>query len=221
VVPVRHVLGTVPVEKDGSAYFRVPANCEIFFQALDAKGMAVQSMRSATQLHTGERLLCGGCHDQHREVPNLTGPLPIALQRPPSELKPDVDGSNPFSYPRLVQPVLDRHCVSCHSKDNGDPPNLEREPYHRNWYASYNNLVEDYGFYDYGDSHRTTPGQFGAYASKLYPLLRDGHYDVKLSEEEMHRITLWLDCASLFYGVYAKERGEAQLRGEIVQTAFE
>lgn len=221
VVPVRYVLGTTPVEADGSAHFRVPANCEVFFQALDDKGMAVQSMRSATQLHAGERLVCAGCHDRRHQVAKLTGPLPIALRREPVELKPDVDGSNPFSYPRLVQPVLDQHCVECHSKTPGKVPNLGREPYQRNWYASYNSLVEKYGFYDYRDPLRTTPGQFGAHASKLYQILRDGHYDVKLTPEEMHRITLWLDCTSMFYGVYEKERGEAQLRGEIARVAFE
>ena len=60
-----------------------------------------------------------------------------------------------------------------------------------------------------------------AYASKLYELLKTGHYDVKLSPEEMHRLTLWLDCSSLFYGVYEKEGGEAQLRGEIARPTWE
>ena len=36
--------------------------------------------------------------------------------RTPSRLRPDVDGTNPFSYPRLVQPVLDQHCVCCHQR---------------------------------------------------------------------------------------------------------
>lgn len=221
VVPVRYVLGTARVEADGSAFFRVPANCEVFFQALDEQGLAVQSMRSATQLHAGERLLCTGCHDRRHQTAQVVGPLPLALQRAPDQLKPDVDGSNPFSYPRLVQPVLDRHCVECHAKQPGKAPNLGREPYHRNWYASYNSLVEKYGFYNYKDPLRTTPGQFGARASKLYELLQQGHYDVKLTPEELHRIALWLDCTSMFYGVYEKERGEAQLRGEVVSTAFE
>ena len=63
VVPVRYVLGTVPVEADGSAHFIVPANKELFFQALDEQGLAVQSMRSATYLQEGERLVCQGCHE--------------------------------------------------------------------------------------------------------------------------------------------------------------
>ena len=60
-----------------------------------------------------------------------------------------------------------------------------------------------------------------ARASKLYQVLDKGHYDVKLSAEELHRLTLWLDCMSLFYGVYEKEGGEAQLRGEIARPTLE
>jgi hypothetical protein len=221
VVPVRYVLGTAPVEADGSAHFVVPANREIFFQALDEKGLAVQSMRSATHLQTGDRLVCAGCHEPKHRVALNTQSLPLALQRPPSRLEPDVDGSNPFSYPRLVQPVLDRHCVQCHQEKSDVAPNLGREPIVRNWYASYNSLVTKYGFYDYGDPYRTTPGRFGARASKLYELLQKGHHDVKLSDEEMYRITLWLDCASMFYGVYEREGGKAQLQGEIAKPTLE
>jgi len=221
VVPCRWVLGTVPVEEDGSAYFTVPANREIFFQALDQDGLAVQSMRSATHVRRGEHLSCAGCHEpKHRVAPSLDA-IPLALKRPPSRLTPDVEGSNPFSYPRLVQPVLDRHCVKCHAENADKAPSLAREPLVRNWYTSYNNLVPKFGFYNYGDSYRTTPGRFGARASKLYQLLEEGHYDVKLSDEDFHRLTLWLDCASMFYGVYERESGQAQLRGEIARPTLE
>ena len=37
-----------------------------------------------------------------------------ALQRPPSQIEPGPDGTRPFSYVRLVQPILDQHCVRCH-----------------------------------------------------------------------------------------------------------
>ena len=52
-------------------------------------------------------------------------------------------------------------------------------------------------------------------------MLAEGHYDVKLTEQEMHRITVWLDSVSNFYGVYEKEGGEAQLRGEIAHPTLE
>jgi hypothetical protein len=139
----------------------------------------------------------------------------------PSRLVPDVDGSNPFSYPRLVQPVLDRHCVKCHAENADEAPNLAREPIQKNWYASYVSLVSDYGFTSYGDGYRTTPGNFGARASKLFQILEEDHYDVKLSEQELHRITLWLDCASMFYGVYEQEGGQLQLRGEIARPTLQ
>ena len=223
VTLARYVLGTVPVEKDGSAHFTVPAYKEIFFQALDERGLAVQSMRSSTYLQAGQRMVCQGCHESRHHAPQLTKPS-LALMRQPSKLKPDVDGSNPFSYPRLVQPVLDRHCVSCHSEHPDKAPNLGRDLVQSGrstWFASYASLAQQYGFYDYKSGHRTTPGEFGAHASKLFKMLEKGHYDVKLSEEELHRITLWLDCCSIFYGVYEKEGGEAQLRGEIVRPTLE
>ena len=221
VVPVRHVLGTVPVEEDGSAHFVVPANREILFQALDERGMAVQSMRSATSLRAGEHLTCQGCHAAPNRSPTTKSLAPIALRKSPAHLKPDLDGSNPFSYPRLVQPVLDKNCVECHAKNSGKAPNLAREPFKNNWYASYGNITRKWGFWNYNDDYRTTPGQFGARAAKLLPMLEDGHYGVNLSDDEFHRLALWLDCSSMFYGVYEKEGGIAQLHGGHAQPTLE
>ena len=148
--------------------------------------------------------------------------MPLALRRAPSRLTPDVDGSNPFSYPRLVQPVLDQHCVECHAKTRrqGHQPRPRADraangtPRTTAWSPSSASTTT-------ATAYRTTPGQFGAQASKLYEMLQKGHYDVKLSDEEMHRLTLWLDCCSMFYGVYEKEGGEAQLRGEIARPTLE
>jgi hypothetical protein len=222
VVPVRYVLGTVPVEEDGSAHFVVPANREMFFQALDERGLAVQSMRSATYLHEGERLVCQGCHEPKHRAAQPRHASPLALRRRPSVLQADVDGANPFSYPRLVQPVLDRLCVKCHAESpkNARAPNLAREPIQNKWYASYNNLLP-YAFTNYGSNLITTPGKFGARASKLTEILDKGHHDVKLSDEDFHRIALWLDCCSMFYGVYEKEGGEAQLQGLVARPTLE
>jgi hypothetical protein len=221
IVPCRWVLGTVPVEADGSAHFTVPAYRELFFQALDDRGLAITSMRSGTQARQGERLVCQGCHEQKSQAAKVPAALPLALRRPPSALTPDVDGSKPFSYPRLVQPVLDRNCVPCHQKEQAKKaPTLAREPIAGGFYASYNTLV-GYGFTSYGDSYRTRPGQFGARASKLLAMLDKGHHEVVLSAEDLHRLTLWLDCCSMFYGVFEKEPGEAQLRGEVTRARLE
>ena len=224
VIVARYVLGTTPVESDGSAHFIVPPNVEIFFQALDEDGLAVQSMRSSTYLKPGERLSCVGCHDDQKSVPKMINYKPIAFQRPALPLTPDVDGTNPFSYPRLVQPVLDKKCVACHAENPEIAPRLDSEVIAKGrniWYASYHSLAPEYGFWKYGNPHRTTPGKFGARASKLYEILNNGHHDVQLSDEELHRITVWLDSSSVFYGVYEKEGGEAQLRGEIVEPTLQ
>ncbi|MBC8443187.1 discoidin domain-containing protein, partial [PVC group bacterium] len=122
----RAVLGTVPVESDGSAYFEAPVGKLVYFQALDERGLAVQSMRSGTYVHPGEQLTCQGCHEPKHRPPPRTSRVPLALRRAPSKIRSDVDGANPFNYPRLVQPVLDRNCVECHRKkkaiDLSGPP---------------------------------------------------------------------------------------------------
>jgi hypothetical protein len=217
----RWVLGTVPVEEDGSAHFEMPAQIEFLFQALDENGLAVQSMRSSSYVQPGESLSCIGCHENKNTAPPPMQPR--AMLRTASKIKPEtVPGAYPFSYPLLVQPVLDKHCVECHAKPESNTFSLAKEPIGRNkFYASYNNLVPKYGFTSYGDPLRTIPGKYGAHVSPLYKILKSGHYDVKLSDDEMHRIVLWLDCLSNFYGVYEKSGGEAQLRGELAFPTLE
>ena len=221
----RAILGTVPVEPDGSAHFLLPVGKPVYFQALDADGLAVQSMRSDTYAQPGETLLCQGCHDP-RSTRRSLGNTAAALQRPPSRIQPDVDGSKPFSFPRLVQPVLDRHCADCHTQNAGKPKaiDLRAGDWQKNpnrWYTSYINLRPYAFFLDNAvwTAPRTIAGQFGARVSKLYALLRAGHYDVKLPPADLHRLTLWLDANSDFFGSY--ERTDAQSRGEIVQPTLE
>lgn len=223
----RAVLGTVPVESDGSIYFHAPVGKPIYFQAIDQHGTAVQSMRSATYVHPGEQLVCLGCHERKHDTPQFTGSLPLALRRDPSPIRPDVDGSNPFNYVRLVQPVLDRHCVDCHQQQNAlDLSGLPSLAH--GWTRSYTNLAEKYGFYFHVSNgsirqpihggSRTTAGEFGARAAPLQQYLTPEHYDVQLPPEDLHRINLWLDANSEFYGAY--EDTEAQARGEIVYPSL-
>ena len=115
--PGKCVLGTVPVEADGSAHFVVPAGVLVFFQALDANGRARQTMRSATYVQPGEVQSCVGCHESRQTTPP-PAPLSLAARRAPSKITPGPSGSWPFRYDQLVQPVLDRSCVSCHGAAN-------------------------------------------------------------------------------------------------------
>lgn len=224
----RAVLGTVPIEADGSAHFEAPAGKLVYFQALDERGMAVQSMRSGTYVHPGEHLSCQGCHERKHRPPSVPRTMPLALRRAPSTLQPEPDGSNPYSFTRLVQPVLDRHCVACHQEEKAlDLGSAITGPH--GWTRSYTNLAGKYGFYFHVSNgsinsgvhggSRTIPGKFGARVSKLLEYLDEGHYGVKLPEDDFHRVTLWLDCNSEFYGAYHDI--EAQARGEVVYPTLD
>jgi len=226
----RAVLGTVPVDPDGSVYFEAPVGKPIYFQAIDQDGLAVQSMRSLTYVHPGEQLTCHGCHEPKLASSRESGTMPSAMRRAPVKIVAEVDGANPFNYPRLVQPVLDRHCVKCHTKNKPKAPDLTGTITRSNgWTQSYVSLASKYGFYFHvrngsintgvhGGS-RTIAGKFGARASKLYQMLAAGHHKVKLPAEDLHRITLWLDSNSEFYGAYYNTA--AQARGELVPPDLE
>jgi hypothetical protein len=224
----RAVLGTVPVEVDGSAFFEVPAGRPVYFQALDAQGLAVQSMRSVTYAHRGAQLACQGCHEPRHRASRPTERVPLALRRAPSRIQAEAEGANPFNFVRLVQPVLDRHCVNCHREKraldlSGVPEGKQ------GWTRSYASLAGRHGFYfhvtngsiDSGvhGGSRTRPGQFGARASSLLSYLDTRHYGVTLPDDDWRRVTLWLDSNSEFYGSY--ENTAAQARGDRVTPTLE
>ncbi len=209
----RMLLGTVPVETDGSAYFRAPAEKPLYFQAVDTDGRAVQGMRSIVYLQRGERRGCVGCH----EPPGTTAPARsvLAALRKPSDILPGPDGTKPFGYPRLVQPVLDRYCVACHdgaSGPNKSPLVLTGElegPFSR----SYVNL-KPYLRWPSPDAV-THPGQLGADASPLSTIVvNDTHRKyVELPDEQLRILYLWLDSHVPFYGTYEEEGLQAQQQG--------
>lgn len=120
----KRVWGFAKVEADGSAHFLAPANVSIYFLPLDAEGRALQRMRTFTHFMPGERQSCIGCHADRNYVsisPAQIGKS-IAAQRPPASLVPPPWGSDDgFSFARTVQPVLNRHCVKCHSGEDGAP----------------------------------------------------------------------------------------------------
>ena len=243
----RGVLGTAPVEEDGSAYFEIPAGKAVYFQALDENGLAVQSMRSATYVHSGEQLTCIGCHEDKwkKEKQDAASRRPTAIRRGPSKLTPGPEGSYPVLFPRLVQPVLDEKCVSCHEKEFkacglgaklsevgfGDHRE-KRQKKKRNWgwseamvslakFGNYqggraNTITLDY---KKGGGSRSIAGEVGARGSKLYEILKEGHYGVELSDEQWRRITTWLDTNCVFYGAYRDE--EKQLEGKVVFPLLE
>ncbi len=218
----RMLLGTVPVEADGSAYFRAPACRPLYFQAVDETERAVQTMRSATYLQPGQRRSCVGCHEPVGASPGRREVL--ALRRPPSVITPGPDGSKPFCYPRLVQPVLDRHCVACHDGSKGaDKSDLVLTGAPAGTFTrSYESLRPFVRWYEWGGntiSHVVTrPGHVGADGSPLLRTLADQtHADsAQLSAEDRRRIHIWLDGNAPFYGTYSEQEQRLQQKGRPV-----
>jgi hypothetical protein len=218
--PGKQVLGTVPVEADGSALFEVPARTPVLFQALNAQGRAVQTMRSLVYLQPGERQSCTGCHE-HRMQTTSQNVSARALLRAPSRIKPAPEGSRPFSYARLVQPVLDRHCVPCHDGKEPKRPVLTGEP-DGDFSKSYNALVSRVSFTAWNRPEQnfeplTEPLRFGALASPLSKMLDEGHGKVALTPEERERLNTWMDANALFYGTFDVTEQKKQLAGQKIE----
>ncbi|MCX8157699.1 MAG: hypothetical protein N3J91_14850 [Verrucomicrobiae bacterium] len=217
----RALLGTVPVEADGSAYFRVPARKPLYFQAVDESGRAVQTMRSAAYVQPGERRACVGCHEPIGTAAPVR-PL-LAARRPPSRLEPGPEGCLPFSYPRLVQPVLERNCVRCHDGSAGPGKStlaLTDQP-EGPFTRSYQNLKKYLRWYEWGGASisqiASLPGRAGADASPLTRILEDqNHRDIGLNEADRRALYLWMDANVPFYGTYDHAEQAAQRSGALI-----
>ena len=203
----KRILGTVPVEADGSAYFEVPPDRFVYFQLLDADGMMVQSMRSGVMVQSGERASCVGCHEERRTAPPTSTLSRQALGRAPSRLEGWHGPAREFSYLAEVQPVLDRHCVQCH--DFGTPAgkllNLAADrdlvfnvSYNELWRKKYIHVVGA------GPADTQAPRAWGSHASKLVPFLRRRLEPAgTLTREEFDRVVTWIDLNAPYYPSYA------------------
>ncbi len=188
---VRRLLGTVPVQPDGSSFFEIPANTPVSLQPLDAEGKALQLKRSWMVGMPGEHVSCVGCHDDQNSggtAPKLTQ----AAQLPPAKVQPWHGPTRGFSFIREVQPVLDKYCVGCHDDKHPERPRFDDASGH--FPKSYNALhpfVRRNG--PEGDYHTLTPLEFHADTSDLIQMLQKGHYNVKLDAEAWDRLITWID----------------------------
>ncbi len=234
---VRMSLGTVPVEDDGSAYFQAPVGKAIYFQALDADGAAVHSMRSNTFVHPGENLSCVGCHEATDGPPPPRG-QPKAFRRAPSMPEPEALGLEPISYYRHIKPVFEKSCIPCHRKAGKGPQDMSydalawrgkeykdvRKQHTKDggprmlfyFHGTGNGAIGD----AYAGGSRTIPGYVGARFSKLGRALLTNHRN-KASEEDIRKVTLWLDLNSHEYGSYGKENHERERQGELIWPKYD
>jgi len=188
--------GLVLVEEDGSARFSAPAGRTLYFQALDADFNELQRMRSVCQLQPGERRGCIGCHESRQEAPPLTRE-PLAKDL--SFFWRNTWEGKPFSYERVVQPVLDHHCVQCHDGKHVRGINLRKDLDRQNIPQSYRTLISQ-GWVHYADCgwnsggcEKLPPKSLGSLKSKLCDHLTQGHKSVKLREDDWLRLKTWID----------------------------
>jgi hypothetical protein len=208
----KRVLGTVPVEADGSAHFLAPPNTFLYFQLLDENKMMLQSMRSGTVIQPGETQGCIGCHDNRGDAPGYPGSqMPLAFKRDPTPLNGWLgEPAKMFNYLKEVQPVFDAKCVSCHdfgqdlpvlAGDKGVYFNASYADLHR---ASFSGSQWGYtGVVGAGPAAIQLPKAWGSHKSKLIETVRGNHKGVSLSTEELERLITWIDLNGVYYPSYA------------------
>jgi formylglycine-generating enzyme required for sulfatase activity len=200
---IKRIIGTVPVEEDGSFCFEAPANTPLSIQPLDADGAAVALMRSWMVGMPGEVVSCNGCHEKQNEA--TLNKVTAASRRRPRKIEPWYGPARPFAYATEVQPVLNKYCVGCHDETNkkgnisfakGDAGNWRRD-------KSYTNLVafarhpgpeSDMDMYSAMEWHGST--------SPLVQMLKKGHYGVELDGEGWDRLYTWIDLNAPHRGMW-------------------
>jgi mono/diheme cytochrome c family protein len=207
---LERIMGTVPVETDGSAYFEVPALRSVFFVALDENNMSVKRMQSFTAVMPGEVTGCVGCHEQRTRTVMPSQKL-MALQRKPSRIAPLEQVPEVFDFPRDIQPILDKHCVGCHgykATEKGGPRaggvilTGDRGPMYSH---SYYTLTYRRQFVDGRNDPKSNlpPRAIGAVASPLMKKINGEHQEVKLSAHEVDMIRYWIESGAAYPGTYA------------------
>ena len=206
---VRRLLGTVPVYADGSANFRIPANTPVALQPLDAEGKALQQMRSWLVGMSGENVSCIGCHE--RQDQTLLPKKTIAATHAPLDITPWYGPKRGFSFLREVQPVLNRHCASCHNGSNAKIPDFKNTSLVS---ATTTGLQSDFpasylAIHPYvrrngpeGDYHLLTPLEFHTDTSELVQMLGKGHHGVRLEPEAWDRLITWIDLNVPCHGTW-------------------
>ena len=189
---IKRMLGTVPVEEDGSVIFKIPANTPVSIQPLDKDGVAVQWMRSWLTGQPGEIVSCVGCHEDQNQI--VIPKRVIASQKAPHALTPPEGGPRSFTFDLEVQPILDRACIACHNGEGKAFDLRGGKKDNRGYGTSYLNLhpyVHRQG--GEGDMVVLYPYEYHPNTSELVRLLKKGHYNVQLTDAEWRKIYNWID----------------------------
>ena len=204
---IKRILGTAPVEPDGSAYLEVPPLRNLYFVSLDEQGTAVKRMLSFLTVMPGETLGCVGCHEKRTDTTRLSrNDIPMAMNRAPSRLEPFPDIPQMLDYPRDVQPILDKHCVECHSSEKPEGRVVLTGDYNEWFTQSYYSLFSSRQVSDvwgYDELGNYPPYSLGSPASALMKTIDGSHYEAELSDRERRLVQLWIDTGAAYAGTYA------------------
>ncbi len=210
---LHRVLGSVPVEPDGSAHFRVPAGRPLFFFAQDANGQTVKVMHSYVSAMPGEVIGCVGCHEPRTQSPRtFYGASAVAaLRRPASEIAPERGMPQILDYVRDIQPIWDKHCISCHNDEQyAGQLNLKSDlgPCYSTSYTELKRVRRSeerrrYRLVDLKGGEDNAPYSSGSGGSLLMDVLLKGdHHGVTLEKNTIRRIQVWIDSGTFFAGSY-------------------
>jgi len=206
----KYCWGTVPVDDEGTAYFKAPAGVELYFIALDAHGKEVRRMGTVTQITAGERQGCIGCHESRFLSPPATPGLIGRLSRGPDSIAPEPWGAGPVSFVRQVQPVLDKYCVRCHSgrvPQGGIDLSGGRTRFFNMAYEAITDgkWVEFYHLYS-APTGNFPPLASGSWTSRLTRLLEEKHQQTDVPDIERRRIYSWIDANAPYYDTWDMSR---------------
>jgi len=209
---LERIVGTVPVEEDGSAYIELPALRSFFFVALDQRDLSVKRMQSFLAVQPGETTSCVGCHEQRTRAPksSLAAATPVALRHPPSRIQPVEGVPDVIDFPRDIQPILDELCVKCHGYEKtaaGGPwagrliLTGDRGPMFSH---SYYMLTIAHLFADGRNEPKSNyaPRTLGSSASRIFSFV-DGSHGVKASPQQLKLLRLWVETGAAYPGTYA------------------
>jgi mono/diheme cytochrome c family protein len=201
---LEQIIGTVPVEADGSAHFELPANRGFFLIALDGEGKAVKRMQSFLTVMPGESVSCIGCHENRTAAPPPQ-PRRQAFARAPSVPQPVPGVPALFDFPRDIQPILDRNCVRCHNPGKRGGGIVLTGDHGPMYSLSYYALTCRKQIADGRNLRKSNypPYALGAVASPLMQKLDGSHHEVKVPEADRQLIRFWIESAATYPGTYA------------------
>lgn len=208
---LNRVLGTVPVEEDGSAFFEIPAGRPVFFVALDENDLSVKRMHSFTTVMPGEVTGCVGCHEPRTTTPDPGGlPEIVRKGRKPTPIQPFDGFPDVLDFTRDIQPILDQHCVSCHGPQVREGGVLLGGDLGPVWSHGYFSLLAHLQVADGRNGlGNYAPRSIGSSASPLLTKLNGGHHDVAASPDQWRTVWLWIESGAPFAGSYSGLRNAA------------